>query len=606
MIMLGTVAIIAFLNRMSHMLQRETSFIAAFFTCLDLITIAVPPALPLVLTVGVGVSLQRLKKMSIYCIDPERLNYAGRLNVMCWDKTGTLTVPELFFVGMDRALNQNFSGVDDVLNPVYEVGTLEETMVCCHQLVKVDDILIGNALDSETVRKSNWTMDHDNADINIQGIAYPLVCTMRPPTALNRTLTDMFVLKRFEFDAHLQASSVICGTLAELNAGISSVYAKGSPEAMMQLCIPSTLPPNFSENLAKYSIQGYYVIACGYRQFQVQDYNKIKRKEVEKDLVFLGLLLYQNPLKSEAIDTMYKLKKAQIRNVIITGDHALTAIHACRQLKLCEHAVLVNLINDKVLYHEIPFTPPAGPIQDVHRGIESLFDSLALMPDQTELCITGNALSALYKEKDSMYMDWLIARCRIFSRINPDQKTWIVQRLMQQGKSVGMCGDGTNDCGALKAAHVGLALSDAEASIVAPFTSARKDISDVVHLVKHGRCALETSFVSFKFMTLYPMIQLLMSATVNQSDSALSNNQFFFDDMAIVTVLALLMVRTHPQPILEPLRPTDDLFHPAVLFSFAGQLILCVVFFFINIAMTRSQPWFCSVAKATKNLSNTC
>jgi magnesium-transporting ATPase (P-type) len=50
----------------------------------------------------------------------------------------------------------------------------------------------------------------------------------------------------------------------------------------------------------------------------------------------------------------------------------------------------------------------------------------------------------------------------------------------------------------LKAAHVGLALSDTEASIVSPFTSAKKQISDIIELVKQGRCALETSFVSFK------------------------------------------------------------------------------------------------------------
>ena len=57
---------------------------------------------------------------------------------------------------------------------------------------------------------------------------------------------------------------------------------------------------------------------------------------------------------------------------------------------------------------------------------------------------------------------------------------------------------GTNDCGALKTAHVGLALSEAEASIVAPFTSCGKLVNDVVKLLREGRCALETSFTAFK------------------------------------------------------------------------------------------------------------
>ncbi len=70
-----------------------------------------------------------------------------------------------------------------------------------------------------------------------------------------------------------------------------------------------------------------------------------------------------------------------------------------------------------------------------------------------------------------------------------------------------MCGDGTNDCGALKAAHIGLSLSCAEASIVAPFTSKNQNLSDVIDVLKEGRCSLTTSFIAFKFMILYPVIQ---------------------------------------------------------------------------------------------------
>ena len=63
-----------------------------------------------------------------------------------------------------------------------------------------------------------------------------------------------------------------------------------------------------------------------------------------------------------------------------------------------------------------------------------------------------------------------------------------------------MCGDGGNDCGALKAAHVGIALSDAEASIVAPFTSLDKSITSVIEVVKEGRCALASAFAAYKYM----------------------------------------------------------------------------------------------------------
>jgi cation-transporting P-type ATPase 13A2 len=189
----------------------------------------------------------------------------------------------------------------------------------------------------------------------------------------------------------------------------------------------------------------------------------------------------------------------------------LTAIHVCRQLKLCQHALVIDKIGDQVLYSEVPlerdentdtvvevYSPTSS---NIYKPIHSIMDQLSLMPDQTELCISGAALIALCEEKNFNFVDWIVHRTRIFARTKPDQKTWIIQRLISQGRCVGMCGDGTNDCGALKAAHVGLALSDAEASIVAPFTSARKMVSDIVTLVKEGRCALETSFVSFKVLS---------------------------------------------------------------------------------------------------------
>jgi cation-transporting P-type ATPase 13A2 len=69
------VAGIAFIRRAIGAMHEGKWIITALFQSLDLITIAVPPALPLVLTVGISVSIARLKKSLIYCIDPDRLNY---------------------------------------------------------------------------------------------------------------------------------------------------------------------------------------------------------------------------------------------------------------------------------------------------------------------------------------------------------------------------------------------------------------------------------------------------------------------------------------------------------------------------------------------------
>lgn len=82
----------------------------------------------------------------------------------------------------------------------------------------------------------------------------------------------------------------------------------------------------------------------------------------------------------------------------------------------------------------------------------------------------------------------------IFARMSPDEKHELVDRLQALGYTVGFCGDGANDCGALKAADIGLSLSEAEASVAAPFTSNSPDISCAVEVI---RCVLVSSLRRF-------------------------------------------------------------------------------------------------------------
>jgi cation-transporting ATPase 13A2 len=72
----------------------------------------------------------------------------------------------------------------------------------------------------------------------------------------------------------------------------------------------------------------------------------------------------------------------------------------------------------------------------------------------------------------------------IFARMSPDEKAELVERLQALGYTVGFCGDGANDCGALKTADIGISLSEAEASVAAPFTSHITDISCVIEVIK--------------------------------------------------------------------------------------------------------------------------
>jgi cation-transporting ATPase 13A3/4/5 len=118
-----------------------------------------------------------------------------------------------------------------------------------------------------------------------------------------------------------------------------------------------------------------------------------------------------------------------------------------------------------------------------------------------ELAVSGS--DAIAKLEESGDLHRLLMFIRIFARASPENKAKVVQAFVDYGLVVGMCGDGGNDCGALRAAHAGVALSDAEASIVAPFTAKTKSCAAVVQLLKEGRCALHTNLATYRFLMIY-------------------------------------------------------------------------------------------------------
>lgn len=109
--------------------------------------------------------------------------------------------------------------------------------------------------------------------------------------------------------------------------------------------------------------------------------------------------------------------------------------------------------------------------------------------------------------------------------MSPDEKHELIEKLQSIDYTTGFCGDGANDCGALKAADVGISLSEAEASVAAPFTSRVFDISCVPQLIREGRASLVTSFTCFKYMSLYSAIQFTSVSFLYASASNLGDFQ---------------------------------------------------------------------------------
>ena len=163
--------------------------------------------------------------------------------------------------------------------------------------------------------------------------------------------------------------------------------------------------------------------------------------------------------------------------------------------------------------------------------------------------------------------------------MSPDDKASLVEQLQTFCKTeVGMCGDGANDCGALKQADIGISLSEAEASIAAPFTSQIQDISSVVIVLREGRCALTTSFQMFKFIELYSMIQFINVTFLYAIGSNLSDYQFLYIDLFILVPLSMFMGQTAPYKHLTPHLPSGALISLPVLASVLGSVLIQAIF----------------------------
>jgi len=108
------------------------------------------------------------------------------------------------------------------------------------------------------------------------------------------------------------------------------------------------------------------------------------------------------------------------------------------------------------------------------------------------IAMTGASFSYMLKEIQKpghdpqldQIFEKMLQNTQIFARMRPEDKALLVQKIQEKKSIVGMCGDGANDCFALKTADVGISLSEAEASIAAPFTSKVTDISCVVKILR--------------------------------------------------------------------------------------------------------------------------
>ncbi|KAI9715040.1 MAG: hypothetical protein M1828_001076 [Chrysothrix sp. TS-e1954] len=425
--------------------------------CILIITSVVPPELPMELSLAVNTSLAALSKFAIFCTEPFRIPYAGRVDIACFDKTGTLTGEDLVvdgIAGLDlgrNSIQKQDQTAHPVVEPVARVG-LQTTLVLAtaHALVKLDDgETVGEPMEKATLKALGWTLNEKDT------LASKSTASSSDPAVVQ-------IKRRFQFSSALKRQSSVAtvqvtSRQTSKRTKASFVGVKGAPETIRNMLVE--VPPNYEETFKYFTRNGSRVLALGYKYLS-QDgelgqnrVNNLKREEVESKLNFAGFLILQCPLKEDAMKAVRMLNESSHRVVMITGDNPLTAVHVAKQVEIADRETLIldapdnDDSGEKLCWKSVDdkINIPVDPAQAIDPKILA----------QNDICMTGYAFA---KFRDQPALNQLLQHTWVYARVSPKQKEEILLGMKALGLTTLMCGDGTNDVGALKQAHIGVAL----------------------------------------------------------------------------------------------------------------------------------------------------
>ncbi|KAI8053138.1 E1-E2 ATPase-domain-containing protein [Gilbertella persicaria] len=510
------------------------------------------PLLPAILVVGQSVAAGRLKKKGVFCVDFPRILMAGKVQVFCFDKTGTLTNEGLEFYGVQPSKDATFEDLHHDFHSLKAHFLLQMGLSCCHSVTMLNSQYIGNPVDIVMFKATEATIT-DTDEIH------------------STSLPTLKVLQRFEFQ-HARASMSIA--VKDMSTGHVHVFCKGSFERMAET--NRHIPADFDRQTSEHARVGCYVLGMAHRDLGVLTpeqeadiRNNWTRDQLESNLEFIGLVLFKNLLKTDTTPAIQQIKNGDVRVVMITGDNAMTGAFIGKQCGLVPSQTTSIVLGDMVTskgdeYLVWTDIETGQSITDIHPAIQS----------GSELAVTGKAFRWLVEE--GIIRDYLFS-IRIFARMTPVDKMMCIELFMEKAITA-MCGDGGNDCGALRSAHVGIAMSESEASVVSPFSTPNRSVQACVELLIQGRSALATSFASYKYLIMYGETMATVKFCTFYYTMSFSQWNFILIDAFITVFCAFAVTQAGAAKKLSNHRPTARILGPEVLLSVLGQLWINVWF----------------------------
>ncbi|HLD56962.1 MAG TPA: calcium-translocating P-type ATPase, PMCA-type [archaeon] len=421
------IVIIVALVAVSGVLILNADIFDMFTTGIALAVAAVPEGLPAVATLTLALGIRRMSAKNSIIRRLAAVETLGSCTVICSDKTGTLTKNEMTVTDL-YVFDKKLKSVEDA-KELLKIGVL------CNNAT-IDNGLIGDPTEAALLFAARRG-ELEKSELDKK---YPFI-TEIPFSSERKRMT---VIRR-------DGSSKIA-------------YSKGAVEIILDRCskkyqngkisgLTSFDRKKILETNLKFTSKALRVLAFAYR-----DVSKLKLSEenVERDLVFVGLMGMIDPPRDGVAQAIETCKKAGIRVVMITGDHANTA----------------KAVAEKI-----------GIVGDV---------------------ITGDQLDKLNQKQ----LAEISKKVSIYARVSPQYKTKILEALKKQNNIVAMTGDGVNDAPALKRADIGIAMGITGTDVAKEASDmVLKDdnFSSIVSAVKEGRSIYDN---------IKKFVQLLLSANI--------------------------------------------------------------------------------------------
>ena len=409
------------------------NIINMFIFAVALAVAAIPEGLPAVVTISLAIGVKKMVKRNALVRKLSSVETLGACNVICSDKTGTLTHNEMTV----RKIYAN-TEVTEVSGAGYApMGEFSNDPKKLHHLLMAG--MLCN--DSKLVKKGE--------EFNIMGDPTEgclVVSAMK--AGFSRThLTEHYPrVDEVPFSSERKMMTTI-----HKHATSKVAFSKGAPDVLLNQCdrilINNTvrhLTPDMKKHLLEvnehFASEALRVLGFAYKI--------LKGKNVENNMIFLGLQGMIDPPREEVKNAIHECKNAGIKVVMITGDHKTTAL---------------------AIAHEL--------------GIE------------------GNSLTGEEIEKLADLTD-VIDETNIYARVDPKHKSRLVDALQHKGYFIAMTGDGVNDAPALKEADTGISMGITGTDVAKEASDmilTDDNFASIVNAVKEGRTIFSNikKFVSY-------------------------------------------------------------------------------------------------------------